>query len=37
MVSYLFVEEAHINPGFFLLAISLMLIGIYYLNKRILP
>jgi hypothetical protein len=37
MVSYLLVEEAHFNPGFFLLVIALLLVAIYYLNKRMLP
>jgi hypothetical protein len=37
MVSYLLVEEGHFNPGFFLLVVALMLVGIYYLNTRKLP
>lgn len=37
MVSYLLVEEGHFNPGFFLLFVAVMLVGVYYLNKRKLP
>jgi sugar phosphate permease len=37
MVSYLLVEEAKFNPGVFLIVIALLLVGMYYLNRRALP
>ena len=37
VVSYLLVEEGKLNPGFFLIAIAILLVGIYYLNKQKMP
>jgi hypothetical protein len=37
VVSYLLVEEGKLNPGFFLIVIAILLVGIYYLNKQNLP
>ena len=37
MLSDLMVEEAKLNPGFFLWVIALLLVGAYFLNKKMLP
>jgi len=37
IVSFIIIEQANINPGFFLLLMATFIVGVFFLNRHFLP